>query len=299
MTILAPEEVLPRANCTIVRHESYGSTSTNQTEIVRSIKANFDNDSHVQAFTIAVHANPEGSPQEQELAYLIEYSDGHIELFDKHSMSINRSPRESEVLSMIRTLVYLGFGDRLFYCTKRLYTQVFQQPPLLTVTVIKAKGVKSLLPHWHEFTSVNNEAYKTYSKSIYKAKEWDKIAELTQISINEAQALSSIDFVHNLRSDDEVIAGYVGRSFKKWIFVCRRGRKAYLTFCDERTIHLAYHSIVGKYNMKAYGDFIKESVEESNAQRLISVNQGQFITDFNEHHHKWLFGRVIDNLVVI
>ncbi|MEZ8215836.1 hypothetical protein ACED61_20445 [Vibrio sp. 1F148] len=299
MTILAPEEVLPRANCTIVRHESYGSTSTNQTEIVRSVKANFDNDLYVQAFTIAVHANPEGSPQEQELAYLIEYSDGHIELFDKHSMSINRSPRESEVLSMIRTLVYLGFGDRLFYCTKRLYTQVFQQAPLLTVTVIKAKGVKSLLPHWHEFTSVNNEAYETYSKSIYKAKEWDKIAELTQISINEAQALSSIDFVDNLRSDDEVIAGYVGRSLKKWIFVCRRGRKAYLTFCDERTIHLAYHSIVGKYNMKAYGDFIKESVVESNAQHLISVNQGQFITEFNEHHHKWLFERVIDNLVVI
>lgn len=299
MIILTPEEVLPRVNCTIVRHESYGSTNTNQIEIVRSIKANFDNDSHVQAFTIAVHANPEGSSQEQELAYLIEYSDGHIELFDKHSMSINRSPRESEVLSMIRTLVYLGFGDRLFYCTKRLYTQVFQQPPLLTVAVIKAKGVKSLLPHWHEFTSVNNEAYETYSKSIYKAKEWAKIAKLTQISINEVQVLSSIDFIDNLRADDEVIAGYVGRTINRWIFVCCRGRKAYMTFCDECTIHLPYHSIVGKYNMKAYGDFIKESVVESNAQRLISVNQGQFITEFNEHYHKWLFERVIDNSVVI
>lgn len=299
MTILAPEEVLPRANCTIVRHESYGSTSTNQIEIIRSIKANFDNDSYVQAFTIAVHANPEDSPQAQELAYLVEYSDGHIELFDKHSMSINRSPRESEVLSMFRTLVYLGVGDRLFYCTKRLYTQVFQQPPLLTATVIKAKGVKSLLPHWHEFTSVNNEAYETYPKSIYKAKEWDKIAELTQTSINEVRVLSLTDFVDTLCPDDEVITGYVGRSFEKWVFVCRRGRKAYMTFCDEHTIRTAYHSIVGKCNMKAYGDFIKESVIESKAQRLISVNQGQFITEFNEHHHKWLFERVIDNLFVI
>ena len=299
MITRSPEEVLPRANCTIVRHESYGSTGTNQTEIVRSIKANFDNGFHVQAFTIAVHADPKGSPQKQELAYLIEYSDGHMELFDKHSMSINRPPRESEVISMLRTLVYLGFGDRLFYCTKRLYTQVFQQPPLLTVTVIKAKGVKSLLPNWHEFTSVNHEDYEGLQKSNYKAKEWDKIAELTQISINEVQFLSSIDFVELLRPDDEIITGYVGRSFKTWIFVCRRGRKAYLTFCDEYTIHLVYHSIVGKYNMKAYGDFIKESIVESNAQRLISVNQAQFIVEFDEHHHKWLFKRAIDNLVVI
>ncbi|UKA07759.1 hypothetical protein IHC92_17270 [Photobacterium damselae subsp. damselae] len=298
MVILTPEVVLPDTNCTIVRHESYGSTSTNKSEIVRSIKANFDNGYYVQAFTIVVHANPKGSSQEQELAYLIEYSDGHIELFDKHSMSINRSPRESEVLSMIRTLVYLGFGDRLFYCTKRLYTQVFQQTPLLTITVIKAKGIKSLLPHWHEFTSVNNEAYKSYPKSAYKAKEWDKIADLTQTSINKTQMLSLMDFVNNLYSDDEVIVGYVGRSFKKWIFVYRRGRKAYITFCDERTIRLAYHSIVNKYSMKAYSDFIKDSIIESNAQRLLSVNQDHFITEFNEHYHKWLFEHVINNLAV-
>ncbi|WP_172380949.1 hypothetical protein [Vibrio sp. Vb339] len=115
MTILAPEEVLAHANCTVVRHESYGSTSVNQTEIVLSIKTNFDNNSYVQAFIIAVHANPEGTTQQQELACLIEYSDGHTELFDKHSISINISPRESEVLSIVRTLVYLGDPHQKFW----------------------------------------------------------------------------------------------------------------------------------------------------------------------------------------
>ncbi|WP_408742190.1 hypothetical protein [Vibrio mediterranei] len=164
--------------------------------------------------------------------------------------------------------------------------------------MIKTKGVKSLLPHWHEFTSVNNEAYATYSKSVYKAKEWDKIAELTRTSINETQVMSSKNFVDNLQPGDEVITGYVGRRLNTWIFVCRRGRKAYITFCDKHTIHSAYQAIIGKYNMKAFGDFIKESVVTSNAQRLISVNQEQFITEFNEHRNKWLFKHAIDDLLV-
>lgn len=292
MTTLSPEEVLPRANCTILRHQSYGSTGSNQTEIIRSIKSNFDNGCEIQTFTIAVHANPKDSCQAQELAFLVEYSDGHIELFDQHSMSINRRPRESEILSMIRTLVYLRAGDRLFFCTKRLRTEVFQQTPLMTATVIKSKGVKSLLPNWHEFTSVNNEGYRTLQKSAFKHEEWDKVTGLTKTAINEVEVLNSKAFIEALTDDDEVIAGYVGRRLNQWIFVCRRSRTALICFFDKSNINLAYHSVVGKFKMKAFGDFVKDSVITSKAQQMISVNQEQFITEFNDSYDNWLFDNI-------
>ncbi|MPW28252.1 hypothetical protein F9L16_04465 [Agarivorans sp. B2Z047] len=104
---------------------------------------------------------------------------------------------------------------------------------------------------------------------------------MAQTAINETHVISSIDFVDMLRSDDEVIAGSIGFCAYKWIFVSRRGRKAYMTFCDDRTIHLVYHSIIGKYKMKAFDDCVKESVVESSSQRLISANQEQFITEFD------------------
>lgn len=296
MTIYSPEEVLPHPDCTILRHECYGSTGSNQIEITRTIKSNFDNGITITAFTIAVHANPEDSCQDQELAFMVEYSDGHIELFDRHSMSINRRPRESEILSMLRTLVYLGAGNRLFFCTKRLRTEVFQQPPLMTTTVIKSKGVKSLLPHWHEFTSVNNEGYKTFKASCFKHDEWEKIAGLTSTAINKVQVLHSKAFIDELVENDEVIVGYVGRRLNDWIFVCRRGRTALICFVDKRNIELAYHSIVRarKFKMKAFGDFVKDSVLTSTAQQMISVNQEHFITDFNDHYDRWLF-RLLEN----
>lgn len=292
MTTLSPEEVLPRANCTILRHQSYGSTGSNQTEIIRSIKSNFDNGCKIQTFTIAVHANPKDSCQAQELAFLVEYRDGHIELFDQHSMSINRRPRESEILSMIRTLVYLGAGDRLFFCTKRLRTEVFQQTPLMTATVIKSKGVKSLLPNWYEFTSVNNEGYRTLHKSVFKHEEWDKVTGLTKTAINEVEVLNSKAFIEALTDDDEVIAGYVGRRLNQWIFVCRRGRTALICFFDKSNINIAYSSIVSNFKMKAFGDFVKDSVITSKAQQMISVNQEQFITEFNDSHDNWLFDNI-------
>jgi len=294
MSNIRPEDVLPHPHSTIVRHKSYGSTHSNQHEITRSIKSNFDNGCLVQAFTIVVHADPEGSPQDQELAYLIEYSDGHIELFDQHSMSINRSSRESELIGLLRTLVYLGAGERLFYCPKRMMTQVFQQSPLLTTTVIKSKGVKSLLAHWHEFTSVNNSSHQTLPRSIFKEKEWDKLADLVNSSINNAPVVDLYSFIEIIDENDEVIAGYVGRSLKQWIFVCRRGRSAYMTFCDENNINDAYFYIVGKYKMKGFGDFIKDSVLKSSAQRLISVNQEQLIHEYDDSCHSWLFGCLIN-----
>ncbi|MEZ8295937.1 hypothetical protein AB6D11_19130 [Vibrio splendidus] len=292
----SPMELLPSSTCTIIRHESYGSTGSNQIEIIRSIKANYDSGHHVKAFIVAVHDNPTGSSQEQELAFLVEYTDDYMELFDQHSMSINRRPRESEVLSMLRTLVQLGFGDRLFFCTKRVTTKVFQQPPLVIAKVFKSMMMKSLLPHWHTFTSVNNKLYDTYPKSIFKEKEWDKVYDLSKSSINDVELLSVTDFDNTLAEGDEVTVGFVGRSFKQWVFVCRRGRKAFMTFCDERTVQRLYYSIIGKYNMKAFGDFVKEDVIVSHAQRLISVNQNQFIVDFTDSNHEWLFNRVIDTL---
>ncbi|WP_025562892.1 hypothetical protein [Psychromonas sp. SP041] len=292
MTTLIPEEIFPRSNRTIVRHETYGGTGSNQVEIIRSIKANFDNGALISAFTFAVHADPKDSSEKEQLAFLIEYSDGHIELFDKHSMSINRKPRESEILSMVRNLIQMGFGERLFYCTKRLPTKVFEQSPLLTSTVIKSKEVKALLHDWHEFTSINNEGHKTLPKEAYKFKEWDKLTRLAQTSVNEVSVMGLDDFVGGLTSSSEVVAGYLGRSFKKWIFTSITGRHASMMFCDERTVKKAYSAIVGQYKMKAYGDFIKEQVFDSKSQQLISANQTMLITEFDEHHQKWLFDRI-------
>lgn len=293
MTVLTPESVLPNADCSIVRVESFGSTHENQNQIIKAIKSNADSGSFVKAFTFAIHADPAGSPQSQELAFLVEYSDDHIELYDRHQMSINRTPRESEVLSLVRNLTYLGAGHRLYFCTKRLHTKVFQQPPLLTATVIKSKGVKPLLPNWHQFTSVNNESYEFYSKSIYKEKEWDKLEDLSDTSINHVDTLGLDEFVKSLDKGDTVVAGYLGRGLKRWIFTVRRGRNASMTICDQSNVAWAYDAIVGKFDMKAYGDFVKAEVEFSLAQKLISLNQDQFITEFNQHHDKWLFDRVL------
>lgn len=293
MTNLTPESVLPNADCSIVRVKSFGSTHENQSKIIKAIKGNIDSGCTVKAFTLAVHADPSGSPQSQELAFLVEYSDGHIELYDRHNMSINRTPRESEVISLVRSLTYLGAGHRIYFCTKRLHTKVFQQPPLLTATVIKSKGVKPLLSNWHQFTSVNNEGYEFYSKSIYKEKEWDKLGELSDSSINHVDTLGLDEFVKHLDKGDTVIAGYLGRSLKCWMFTVRRGRNASMTICDQSNVAWAYDEIVGKFDMKAYGDFVKEEVEFSLAQRLISLNQDQFITDFNQSNDKWLFDRVL------
>ena len=286
---IKPSSVFYNPIVDVIRYDCLGNTGRNKDEIIRSIKANYDRNINLNALTICVNVNDPNSSEKQQLAYIIEYSDGHVELYDRHSMSINRQPRESEVLAMLRSITYLGFGERIFFVTKRLPYQVFKQAPLNTITLIKSKSVKRLLPFWHDFTTVNNESMTPYSKSIYQQSDWEDINKQTSIAINHVEEFTPCKFKDIISFNDFVTIGYIGRRFDTWMFMIKRGRKALITTCKQDYAVKLKSVVESECKLNCFGDTLPDNFLISKAQKLISLNQYQYLTKYDIHHQKWLF----------
>ncbi len=281
-------------NTTVVRCEVTGSTDEKRLQIINTIKNNFDNGNKPQAVTFAVNgAHSPSALERQTLAILIEYTDGHIELYDQHNLSINRDQREMEVIDVIGCLVQLGIGSRIYYCAKRLHPNVFSQPPLVTAAIIKQTNVRQLFPNWIEFAAVNMESQQIPDKSIYQEEDWERLAEMSTKVLNSVNVVDLTEFVAQLSTERTVSVGYVGRRCNEWIFILKREEDAIVCFVDESCIVFAYNSIIKSCKTNTYGSFINDTVKSSAAERLILVNKKHPETmQPLEVTHDWLFRRI-------
>lgn len=268
----------------ITRHPCYGNTGSNRSKIIRSIKDNFDANLPLSALTLIINNSPVESCNNYTIAFAAEYPD-HIDLFDQHSMTLCRRPRNIEILEIIRAVAQMGLGHRIFYSTKKFIGQVFTASKEDTMKAINSREAKQVLPNWHEFLSFIQNSPTPYVED-FEDTHWNGIMMSYNSGINLVDQISAECFINQLEDNETITTGHLTEDFSNYLFMRRRGRTAFICYIPAVKALEVFEIIKRRNPLKEIGSGLSPRFEMSHAQQLITLN--------NQHQIRTLSGDFLE-----
>ena len=101
-------------------------------------------------------------------------ADSGNKLLDTTSMTVERSPRELEVLEVFRCIKKLSLLDKAFYVTERV-SPTKTMPPKEAVHYLLSHSVTKIRTEWVGFLAMYDKNLKRYGRGAFYADSWDEI----------------------------------------------------------------------------------------------------------------------------
>lgn len=287
MNIPAIELVLANTNATVVRQKLPRTTYGSKDAIIQVVRDAVDMEESIRnVYAFALEGKPEAC-RDYYLAFLVEYTNDHYDLFDDSEMNMGKTAREYEVISIVHHMALLANPNHLLYSVKRLPYQLRDMPPLQAASVIKSQSFKPLLPNWQVFLSTFSKDQQLLPKSVYEAERWEPLYEEAKTALRHIEVRSISQFVDNVLDYEYLNFGLLsGHKFR--VFISAKGTACQVCFVPTDDAFAVYQQIRERLPEFVYGNFLPESVLHSRGQRMLSFNKTELMPA-SPNNLRWVF----------
>jgi hypothetical protein len=287
MNIPAIELVLANTNATVVRQKLPRTTYGSKDAIIQIIRDAVDMEESIRnIYAFALEGKPEAC-RDSYLAFLVEYTNDHYDLFDDSEMNMGSTAREYEVISVMHHMSLLANPNHLLYAVKRLPYQLREFPPLQAACFIKSQSFKPLLPNWQVFLSTFTKDQQLLPKSVCEAERWEPLYEGAKTALRNITVRSVNQFIHNVSNYEYLNLGLItGNSLR--VFISAKGTECQVCFVPIDNAFAVYQQICERLPEFVYENCLPESVLRSRGQRMLSFNKIELIPASPENL-KWIF----------
>lgn len=288
MNVPAIELVLANTNATVVRQKLPRTTYGSKDAIIQIIRDAVDIEESIRnIYAFALEGKPEAC-HDSYLAFLVEYTNDHYDLFDDSEMNMGNQAREYEVISIVHHMSLLAHSNHLLYAVKRLPYQLRDLPPLQAACFIKSQLFKPLLPNWQVFLSTFSKDQKLLPKSVYEAERWEPLYEGAKNALRNITVRSVNQFIANVSDYEYLNLGLVtGNNLR--VFISAKGTECQVCFVPTDDAFAVYLKIRERLPEFVYENCLPESVLRSRGQRMLSFNKIELIPASPESL-RWVFG---------
>lgn len=99
-------------------------------------------------------------------------------LFDTTNLTMERSPRELEFLNIFDVIKSVGAMDKSVYIPART-PSTDHMSAVDAANLLNHYAVDHIFPDWRRFTSIFNDKFEMYSRSLFYSQRWDEFISST------------------------------------------------------------------------------------------------------------------------